>query len=119
MNYYGPLQVAGHGPYAGRFHYTKHNRRTGTVPVGYCADDCPGHETEEEACEHYRQWLLDNATYHHSLAPPQSCEICGAWTDRLAKLPHMVALVPLCEAHHDRDFLDQAVGKIGRSMASV
>lgn len=54
MNYYGARQIdpASDRPEAGRWHYTCMN--DGRVwPVGDCADGCGGHESPEDACQHY------------------------------------------------------------------
>jgi hypothetical protein len=38
---------------------------------------CPGHDTEMEACEHYRQYLLDKARYDQvSKDIQKKCDIC-------------------------------------------
>lgn len=58
MNYDEPREIKD-GPQAGKWHFTTMNRRTGTRPIGYCAEGCPGHDTAKEAREHYRQYRLD------------------------------------------------------------
>ncbi len=57
MNYYGPREITRDDKPTGLFHYTCRN--DGRIwPIGPCADGCPGHKTAEEACEHYREFLL-------------------------------------------------------------
>ncbi len=44
------------------------------------ANPCPGHKTQEEACEHYKEYLLDQATYHGPKKqewPKNKCELDG------------------------------------------
>ena len=55
MNYYGARQRENDK----KWDFTCHNKRTGTRPVGKCADMACKHDTEQEAQECYRQWLLD------------------------------------------------------------
>lgn len=57
MNYDQPRQIA-EGENAGKWHYTTANRRTGTHPIGYCAEHGP-HDTEAEARECYGRYLRD------------------------------------------------------------
>lgn len=50
-----------------RWHYTSSNKRSGTYPVGACADNCPGHDTAEEARAHYKEGLMANAEFDDDL----------------------------------------------------
>lgn len=104
MNYYGPREQAdANGVGTGLWLYTRFNRRLGTAPVGYCADGCPGHPTAREACDHYKQYLLD-----HSLRldgemqqQQQRCRVCQTYTDRYAEINHHV--IVLCDQHRTRE----------------
>ena len=60
------------------WHYTCANNDD-VYPVGYCADNCPGHSTEDEAIDHYKQYLLDEARFtdpkDDNLWPKYKCDI--------------------------------------------
>ena len=78
MNYYEPRQLAENGKPTGLYHYTCKNDNK-IWPVGPCADDCDGHKTPEEACEHYRQWLIEGVIFRKKETewPKEKCEIDG------------------------------------------
>lgn len=117
MNYYQPRELLKDGKPTGLWHYTCRNDDR-VWPVGYCAQDCPGHATPEEAREHYRQYLLDNARYDGYLRDEQrKCEICGAWTQRYAEGPHIFMHV-LCDEHCNREGLSQVIGTMGDIISS-
>lgn len=64
---------------------------------------CPGHKTGEEACEHYREYLLDKAhtlTCEHSML----CKICGAETKVLMACDE--SYYALCIEHCNREGLN-------------
>jgi hypothetical protein len=66
-----------------------------------------GHATAEEACECYREYLLDQElrlgnkwdSQHH-------CEVCDAWTDMYAEVGH-TKYMNLCEAHNNREEVEK------------
>lgn len=63
---------------------------------------CPGHKTEEEACEHYRQYLLDKVHVTTCLqAVP--CKICGVDTKQLMSCDE--SYYSLCAEHCNREGL--------------
>lgn len=61
MNYYAARQVnpQAERPDAGKWRWTRLNDDLVYVS-GACADECPGHETAEEACQHYVEGELAN-----------------------------------------------------------
>ncbi len=66
-----------------KWDFTCHNKRTGTRPVGKCADKTCNHDTEGEAQECYRQWLLDTKLDIEGTEfskPWLECEVEGAAT---------------------------------------
>lgn len=60
------------------WHYTRYNKRTGTYPIGPCAESCPGHHSAEEARNHYKQGLLESAYFQADLGEdaPRNIEMC-------------------------------------------
>lgn len=122
MNYYQPYQRP-----TGEWFYTMRNDDM-LYRVGYCVQ-CSGHATEDEACEHYRQYCLDRARFYGpaEIQPDQNartrteqrCAVCDAWTMYFAQygigqLDH----TPLCEQHLNRDSLEQVAPKVGISISS-
>ena len=127
----------------GRWDYTSGNPREGVHPVGYCrawkpqdpnaswmlpgeaeqenAEMAPfvhkfhtdGHATSEEACDCYREYLLDHRLRLHD--PPldpstlNKCVVCGAYTAGLAELnfEHWW----LCDEHRNRTEVEKLVPK--------
>jgi hypothetical protein len=80
---------------------------------------CPGHDTEMEACEHYRQYLLDKARYDQvSKDIQKKCDICQAWTQRAAYIPSEMVEHFLCDEHCNREGLDKVFKNVGWSMSS-
>lgn len=116
MNYYQsrPLKD-GSG-----FHFTCLNKRIGTWPVGYCAEHEWAHETEEEAQECFRQYVLDTATVHRieDADTLHRCEYGGC----LAHTADYVMIdqepVSLCEKHQDRDSLEDCYHRVGAIASS-
>jgi hypothetical protein len=89
------------------WHYVS-SGRGGTYPIGYCAEGCPGHGSAEEACEHYRQYLLserlrfdggpeDTRTMYRCEAPGCDAFTAGSATVGGSRHWH------LCEDHRTRD----------------
>jgi hypothetical protein len=124
MNYYQPYQR----PDSGQWFYAMIN--DGKVyRVGNCADDCPGHASPEDAREHYRQYVLERATYYgpdRLSVDPKSrsrteykCAICDEWTIYHAAYgPGNLSHVFLCASHLNRTSLEQAVPSIGDAISS-
>lgn len=66
MNYHQARQVdpASDREDAGKWRYT--NMNDGRVwPEGACATDCPGHDTAEEACQHWVEGQVANGVRWH------------------------------------------------------
>lgn len=65
-----------------------------------------GHPTEEEACECYKQYLMDNRLQLNRKMNDQKkkCQICQAWTDRYTTLG-MTGFFILCEEHNTREMV--------------
>lgn len=104
MNYYGPRERRDeHGQPAGLWHYTCRNDDR-IWPVGYCAQECAGHATPEEACDHYKAYQLDHELrLDNKLADQQRpCEVCGAWTQGCAQIGGYTTYV-LCDEHRTRE----------------
>ena len=80
MEVYGPRELANDGKKTGLWHYCYANSE-GTRPIGYCAQDCPGHATPEEAELHQRQYVLDHEVRHYEDCDAQKrCLVCEQWT---------------------------------------
>lgn len=108
MNYYQPREIVEDGQPTGKWKYTMFNKREGTFAVGYCAD-CSGHDTKEGAYQHYKDYLLDKARFDNQQEDQMNrCQICQAFTQRLASVPNHRLFV-LCEAHCNREGLSQVL----------
>lgn len=79
---------------------------------------CPGHPTKAEACLHYRQYLLDQATYDGKQDDQSRCEICGEWTCRVAQIPGHIIWHTLCIEHCNRKGLSRVLRDVHESWAS-
>lgn len=114
----------------GRWDYTINN-----APVGYCREwhdwdetskrlsaaayekalsfkdkhHDHGHETAEQACECYKDYLLDQrlSLDHKDSGSQRRCEVCGEWTQMHAMVG-AYRIFHLCDAHRNRD----EVGKL-------
>lgn len=75
-----------------------------------------GHATKDEACDCYRQYLLDNrAKYHDDQADAATlhkCKVCGEFTSGCVEVDHGESL-PLCKQHRNRETLEKIYPKIG------
>ena len=125
MNYYAAREIIESGIGTGLFHYTVDNRRTGTAAVGYCAADCPGHPTPDDACEHYRQYLLDKRLCFlgpedrtQKLDVQYRCQApgCDNWADGIASLD--MQTFHLCTQHRNRETVEKLVPSIGQIWSS-
>lgn len=77
-----------------------------------------GHATAEEACECYKQYLLDHETSYdgHKQEPWSPCDICQKRTPSVV----MVSGWPkahLCDEHRNRECLEKVL-KVGESWGS-
>lgn len=72
-----------------------------------------GHDTKEEACACYRQYLLDNLIRYDGkdMSSQQKCEVCGEWTQRFAHGPYEI--VVLCDKHCNREDLEKVFHEVG------
>lgn len=109
------------GQPTGLWHYTVYvDSLKLTYPIGYCADNCPGHATPDEAREHYRQYLLDEQlTYGDQQDVQYRCSACQEWTTGYAHIPDLVRYWPLCSAHQTREEVEKLFPAVGDSIGSV
>ena len=119
MNYYDAREMSDRqGDPRGLWHYTAQNDDR-IFPVGYCAQGCAGHATPEEAREHYRIYLLDNAQYDHTMHQEQrKCEVCGSWTQGYASIPLNMEQHILCNEHRNRETLDRVMHRVAQIISS-
>ncbi len=113
MNYYDAREmVKADGTPSGKFHYTVMNDNR-THAVGYCAQGCKGHDTPDEACEHYKQYVLDTRTRYGGMYTDKRlrCEICGEWTQRFAEAN--MRIFTLCDTHCTRENVSNLYGSVG------
>lgn len=103
MNYYQARQRAKDG----KWHFTCRNGKH-IIPVGFCAEDCPGHDTPEGANEHYRQHLLSNAVFKETFIVEVPCKVCQTLTKHGAIL--QMSTIPLCGDHNDLETLEKVYG---------
>lgn len=116
MNYYEPKKRLD-----GRWDYTRNG-----APTGYCCEyrdidpkfatdaqieqyratahkhHTSGHETELEARECYKEYLLDHGlNLDREMSHAQhKCRVCGEWTSKFAEIGNQ--LIVLCEQHNNR-----------------
>lgn len=93
--------------------------KSGPSPVGYCKRNCPGHATEEEAREHFRQYILDKCEFVTASGEGVKCRVCGSSAKKVAELANFLGQmgfvtiplhdrrIPLCARHSNRDTLDK------------
>lgn len=85
------------------------------VVLAPTVERCPGHVTAEEACEHYRQGLLDEALFSKKSIeeawPQRKCEAdCDRVATHVARTPgRHYARHEFCEAHCTREELSRLV----------
>lgn len=128
MNYYEARQVdpTSARSDAGKWRYTCMN--DGRVwPVGLCADGCTGHETAEEANEHYHRGLLSDLTEFAIRDQALRCEAHDSETgDRCAALtsnglqtgPGNMLSWMLCDRHRNDFYVNQLWPDVGTMMGS-
>lgn len=87
--------------------------------VGYCAEDqCLGHDTPEEAQEHYKQYLLDTRQKFYNPSDGHAmykCEECGTFTMGHVDISNHAIM--LCEKHQTREIVEKLF-KVGESWSS-
>jgi len=97
--------------------------------VGYCATEgCKGHDTPEEACEHYKQYLIDkrlnffNPDKRLKFFNPAGgdvmyeCKICGEFTQGFVTVN--MQSFPLCEKCQTKENVSELMGSIGEIVSS-
>jgi hypothetical protein len=131
MNFYDAREIQdGDGKGTGKWRYTCYNdNQKRTWAVGYCAQDCPGHDTPDEAREHYKQYLLDIAlrldanadSVPGAVEPPKfKCEAegCEALTSKAAKVGYGIPrMFNLCPEHMNRETVE-TLFEVGSSFGS-
>jgi hypothetical protein len=121
MNYYEPREKTDKdGNPTGLYHYTRMN--DGRIwPTGYCAQDCPGHDTKEGAYEHQRQYLLDNAKFDSGKFKDAlfRCDVpdCKNFSDTSSRVQGQISSYTLCEEHRNRAGLEKVL-KVGDVISS-
>lgn len=115
-NRYGPVLITD-GERAGKWVYGGTNQYTGAFSIGYCTQ-CTGHNSKEEAIEHYQQYLIEHTQYWHQ-KQCRACRICGQWSTGMAELSGIAGLFPLCSEHRNRKGVEQIVKQlIGHTTSS-
>jgi len=104
MEIHGPRQIAG-GPNKGKWHYTLGTDEpvSGPYPIGHCANGCPGHDTEDGAIQHYREYLADGAVFFKQDLPKCDVPGCQGVQEHQAICPGGWNVMSLCTAHANRD----------------
>lgn len=78
------------------------------------AEPCPGHDTAEEAAEHYRQYRIDRAEFvsvkDSDAIMLHRCKMCDKHTASYMCIPGEIHQEFVCDDHHDRDALNFLIG---------
>jgi hypothetical protein len=89
-----------------KWHYTVSNTsKTYCYPVGACAHDCPGHDTPQEAYQHYVDGICAGEIRERDdLNTQNKCVECGEWTNHFAILweDNFHRDIPVCKTHDVR-----------------
>lgn len=93
LSSYGPFEVL-----PGHWRYGRRTRgpveQVNWTPVGYCSQSkCLGHESKEEAADHFLDFCLD---MYYSLAQGAEawCRVCGRGASRWSLARGLVGLLP-------------------------
>lgn len=103
----------------------------GDLPVGYCRGyasletdpfvvkyHSDGHETAEEACDCYLEYLLDRECREwESSSEQRKCRECGAWTAHMVQVGQCW-MENLCPEHATRELIKKHHGPIGEMWIS-
>ena len=119
MNYYGPRELTGQdGQSTGRYHFASANDYR-TAPVGYCANGCSGHDTAEEAREHFKQYLVNEKVDFRpdQMKRPERCKICSDWTRSYARVEAW-DFYPLCKDHLTKESVARLLGELSDFVAA-
>lgn len=69
-------------------------------------DPCPGHNTAEEAAEHFRQYRIDRAEFvsvqDADARTLTRCRVCDKHTASYMHVPGEIHTEAVCDDHHDR-----------------
>lgn len=109
------------GADAGKW-YTVVIERQGIRRVGYCARECPGHDSSAEALAHHLQYQLDREAdlWLERRGAPRECEICGEPTTLRARLGRDIPLFVLCREHQSTTSLQKLFRqRLARQAASA
>ena len=78
------------------------------------AEPCPGHDTAEEAAEHYRQYRIDRAEFVSVKDADANmlhrCKMCDKHTASYMRIPGEIHTEFVCDDHHDRAALNFLIG---------
>lgn len=100
---YQPLEIKKDGKGIGLFHMcVGSDEERWTHAVGYCAKDCPGHATKEEAIRHYYDYLADNMRVGTS-SSAHKCRVCQEWTPKYCTHADACTMIFLCDKHWSQD----------------
>lgn len=71
---------------------------------------CPGHDTAEEAAEHYRQYRIDKAVFVEIIDADarmlHRCKMCDKHTASYMQIPGEIHTEFVCPDHHNREALN-------------
>lgn len=87
-----------------RWRYVRWYQRSGgeeIYPLGYCGERLCQHETAEEACRCYKNYLIDTSIILHGGmgTPKQPCAECGVETGEFAIIRGQGDHIHLCNEH--------------------
>lgn len=87
------------------------------------ADPCPGHDTAEEAAEHYRQWKLDHVRFRVLNNPNalHKCRVegCGEFTAGIMEIEgDGYFMESVCEPHQTRETAETLITRPGEEWHS-
>jgi hypothetical protein len=124
MNYFGPRKRQSDD----RWDYTNRNANW-IYPIGYCSNYTPldsglikvseqqakdhtrfkdkyhttGHATADEACECYKEYLLDRRFHVKEYSDTKhKCQVCGEWTQGYVQVGSYQTF-DLCDKHANRE----------------
>ncbi len=105
MRYYAPRQRRD----TGKWHYTLMVGGKIT-PVGFCAEDCPGHDTPQGAADHFKEFLLEKTMRKMNVPELRMCMVCDSPTGRRVHIGKgkPIKLI-LCQEHQSRTDIESLV----------
>ncbi len=110
MNYDGPRQIERDGKPTGIWHYTR-MRDKAVWPIGYCRENCDGHPSADEACAHYKKYLMDQAEFRGPKTeewPKHKCAVkdCNNEAKHQIIIPGRMHDFETCEGHCNKEALE-------------